>query len=164
MQLPLLSLSPIPQTPLVMDLNPRQQSGLSTDLINQLHQTLQQEYVSREFYAFYHLYPPEALITIRLGKLDKQALLDWSQKFKEAINQWCCCPRDFEATPSTPSLTTRDSHLHLLVYAFILPSPLHCLCQIMLILALRSSLETADASPLLGSRKYAAQSIFFHTI
>ena len=110
-----------------MDLNPRQRPGLSIDLINQLHQTLQQGSVSREFHAFCHLCPQGAPAATELGKLDKQALLEWSQKCKEAINQWCCCPRDYEATPSAPSLTTRDSRLPLLVCALVLPNPLHCL-------------------------------------
>lgn len=114
-----------------MDLNPGQRSGLSTDLINQLHETLQQESVSREFHAFCHLCPPGAPAATELGKLDKQALLAWSQKCKEAINQWCCCPRDYEATPSAPSLTTRDSRLPPLVYARILPSLTYCLHYIM---------------------------------
>lgn len=108
-----------------MDFNLRQRSDFTTDLISHLHQTLQQESVSREFHAFCHLCPPEATATTELRKLDKQALLEWSQKCKEAINQWCCCPRDYEATPNAPSLTTRESRLPLLVCALILPS--HCL-------------------------------------
>lgn len=59
-----------------MDLNPGKRSGLSTDLINQLRQTLQQESVSREFRAFCHLCPPEAPAATELGKLDKQALVE----------------------------------------------------------------------------------------
>lgn len=105
-----------------MDLTPSMQTGLSTNLINQLHIILQQESVSREFHAFCHLCPPEAPAATELGKLDKQALREWSQKCKEAINQWCCCPRDYEATPSAPSLTTRDSRLPPLVCALNLPS------------------------------------------
>ncbi len=107
-----------------MDLTPRQQSDVPTDLISQLHQTLQQGSVSREFHAFCHLCPPEAPAATELRKLDKQSFLEWSQNCKEAINQWCCCPRDYEATPHAPSLTTRDYRLPLLVCALILPS--HC--------------------------------------
>ena len=156
-------ISPIPKNHLVMDLNPRQRPGLSTNLINQLHQILQQESVSREFHAFCHLCPPEAPAATELGKLGKQALLEWSQKCKEAINQWCCCPRDYEATPCAPSLTTRSSRLPSLVGALILPNPIHCLYEIILISALRSSHETADASSPVQSWKYAMQLIFFHT-
>lgn len=131
------------------------QTGLSTNLINQLHQILQQESVSR-------LCPPEAPAATELGKLDKQTLLEWSQKCKEAINQWCCSPRDYEATPSALSLTTRDSRLPPLVCALNLPSPTQCFYQTMLISALRSSLEMAGASSRIGCRKYAMQPIFFH--
>ena len=66
-----------------MDLNPRPRPGLYTDLINQLHQTLQQESVSREFHAFCHLCPPEAPAATELGKLDEQALLEWIRNAKK---------------------------------------------------------------------------------
>lgn len=40
---------------------------------HKLHQTLQQQSVSRDFHAFCHLCPPEVPAATELGKLDKQA-------------------------------------------------------------------------------------------
>lgn len=70
-------------------------SGLPTNVLEQLQKNLQ-EPVSRELHAFCHLCPADSLAASELLTLNKDALLQLSQACKEAINQWCCCSRDYE--------------------------------------------------------------------
>lgn len=85
-------------------------SGLPTNVLEQLQKNLQ-ELVSRELHAFCHLCPADSLAASELVTLNKDALLQLSQACKEAINQWCCCSRDYEVQRDAPSLTTRSSTL-----------------------------------------------------
>lgn len=57
-------------------------------------------------------------------------------EMQRSNHRWCCCPRDYEATPRAPSLTTCDSRLPLLRCAPILLSSLCCVYKIMPILLL----------------------------
>lgn len=84
--------------------------GLPTHILNQVEQKLQKP-VSRELHAFCHLSPPDSPAAVELLRLSQDELLQFSGNCKEAINQWCCCARDYEAQPDGPSLTTRNSTL-----------------------------------------------------
>lgn len=50
-----------------------------------------------ELPAFCHLCLPDAPAATELLRLNKDELLHLSQAYKEAINQWCCCARDYAA-------------------------------------------------------------------
>ncbi|KAI9858312.1 MAG: hypothetical protein M1813_007587 [Trichoglossum hirsutum] len=86
-------------------------AGLPANVLSLLRQTLQDEPISREFHAFCHLCPPDAPAIADLPKLDKEGLVRWSKTCFDAINEWCCCSRDYAATPDAPSLTSRNSRL-----------------------------------------------------
>ncbi len=83
-------------------------NGLNVNVLNQVQLQLQKP-VSRELHAFCHLCPADSPAATELVKLNNEELLQWSKVCKEAIDRWCCCPRDYEATPGAPSITTRDS-------------------------------------------------------
>lgn len=85
--------------------------GLSTEILQLLEKTLQEESVSREFHALCHLCSSDAPAAVKLSILDKEALLQLSDDCIEAVNQWCCCSREYEATRNAPSLTSRNSRL-----------------------------------------------------
>lgn len=85
--------------------------GLPADILKTLHQNFQNVLISRELVALCQLCPADAPAAAQLPALDKQALLHLSNQCVEAINQWCGCPRDYEATLDAPSLTSRNSRL-----------------------------------------------------
>lgn len=85
--------------------------GLHTEVLKQLQQKFQKETVSREMHAFCHLCPAGSPAATDLINLDRGHLLQWSKACEAAINQWCCCRRDYKATPDAPSFTTRNTTL-----------------------------------------------------
>ena len=105
-----------------MDLNSTSFSGLPTYILSQVEQNLQ-EPVSRELHAFCHLCLPDAPAATELLRLSKDELSHLSRACKEAINQWCCCARDYAAQPGAPSLTTRSSTLIAKVLLLLIYSP-----------------------------------------
>ncbi len=70
--------------------------GLPPHILSQVEQKLQ-EPVSRELHAFCHLCSPDAPAATELLRLSEEELSHLSRACKEAINQWCCCARDYEA-------------------------------------------------------------------
>ncbi len=105
-----------------MDLSSTSFSGLPTDILVQVEQNLQ-EPVSRELHAFCHLSLPDAPAATELFRLSKDELSHLSRVCKEAINQWCCCARDYQAQPDGPSLTTGSSTLIAKVLLSLIFSP-----------------------------------------
>lgn len=91
-------------------MNPNPPNGLPMNVLEQLQNTLQKP-VSHELHAFCHLCPAASLAAPKLLALNKDELLHLSQGCREAINQWCCCSRDYEAQQDAPSITTRSSTL-----------------------------------------------------
>lgn len=83
-------------------------NGLPLNILKQLQGNIHQP-VSRELHAFCHLCPADAPAATELINLNEDRLLQFSNLCTEAIDNWCCCPRDYEATPGAPSITTRDS-------------------------------------------------------
>ncbi len=93
-------------------------NGLNVNMLNQMQLQLKKP-VSRELHAFCHLCPADSPAATELVKLNNDELLQWSKLYKEAIDRWCCCPRDYKATPDAPSITTRDSAVPRKVQRFI---------------------------------------------
>lgn len=85
-------------------------TGMPTYILSQVEQKLQKP-VSRELHAFCHLSPSDSPAAVELLPLSQDELSQFSGTCKEAINQWCCCARDYAAQPDGPSLTTRNSTL-----------------------------------------------------
>ena len=96
--------------------------GLPTHILSQVEQKLQKP-VSRELHAFCHLSPPDSPAAVELLRLSQDELSQFSGTCKEAINQWCCCARDYAAQPDGPSLTTRNSTLIARVLLSLIFSP-----------------------------------------
>ncbi|KAI9773069.1 MAG: hypothetical protein M1840_008189 [Geoglossum simile] len=82
-------------------------TGLDSDTISALNNTLKDQPISRELHAFCRLCPASA--GERLRALSLADLIQLSHQCHAAIDSWLCCDRTYQVMRDAPSLTTRDS-------------------------------------------------------